>query len=80
MQTKYFTVRDYSEKNKIAFKQKLQSINWDCVLTLNNPAESFEKFHQIFFKIYTECFPEKRIKSGYNTRKSYSLTVLQTFL
>jgi hypothetical protein len=68
---KYFVVRDYSDKNKNAFKQKLQNTNWEFVLTSNNPAESFDEFHQTFLNMYNDSFPEKTIKSGYHTRKPW---------
>ena len=66
-----FIKQQMSQANIDHFKTKLQGTNWDDILNMDNPQESFPVFHSRYTKLYSDCFPKKEIRSRYNNRKSW---------
>ena len=58
-----------THKSLESFSSKLQSCNWQSVLSKNDPAESYTAFYKEFFQLYNKSFPIKNCKSK-NSKRS----------
>ena len=54
--------RDFTENAFNCFKQALFETFWDSVKNLKQPNEAYNKFLEIFTKLYEEYFPIRKIK------------------
>ena len=69
--------RNYCDKNKNKFKQKLEEINWDFVLQNNNVSESFTLFHSRICDAYNDSFPVECKRIGYRNRNQWLTPALK---
>ena len=77
-----YKYRDFSEINKVKFKQELQDVNWFLVFASDNPNVSYDNFILIFLTLFNNIFPlkvrqvyENTIKNKYITNEIKSLIV-----
>lgn len=62
-QTKYVTVRDFSERNKNNFWLSLSRVNWNSCFNESDTNKSYNSFVSEYVRLYTESFlPLKTIK------------------
>ena len=61
--------RSLSRQNCEKFISILSEFDWDLLLREQNPQSAFTLFHKQITMFYNTCFPIKRIKIGYKTRK-----------
>ena len=61
--------RIINEENTNKFLSKLQSHDWNDIMSSTETQEAFSSFHGTFLKLYDECFPFRRKKSVYRSRK-----------
>ena len=54
---------DFTENALNCFKQALFETSWDSVKNLKQPNEAYNKFLEIFTKLYEKYFPIKKSKS-----------------
>ena len=47
------TTRIITKSSLESFANKLQTVDWQQMLSLNDPAESFKTFWEVFFMLYT---------------------------
>ena len=57
----YFTSRIITNPSIEAFASKLQSYDWQSILTLHDPTESLNAFYNGFYDLYDKYFPVKKI-------------------
>lgn len=57
------STRKISTKYLKSFSRKLQSCNWQSVLSKNDPTESYTAFFEEFFELYDRLFPITNYKS-----------------
>ena len=55
--------RDFNENAFKCFKQALFETSWNSVKNLKQPNEAYNKFLQIFTKLYGKYFPIRKIKT-----------------
>ena len=65
----YICRRQYSEINKTKFSNKLQELNWNEILSQDQCQDAYSLFHNVFTKLYYDCFPMQKIKLNYRNRK-----------
>ena len=53
------------------FKEKLDNIDWESVMTSQDPSHAFHTFHNLFTDVFKSSFPLKKIKKGYSTKKPW---------
>ena len=70
-ENKYLFKRTINQENIDKFSEKLTDQDWDEVTQNNDAQSSFTEFYTTYNKLYDECFPIKRVKLGYSTRKSW---------
>ena len=58
----YYTRRDFSDENMIAFCTKLQLVNWEYLNQIDNVHERYDRFLEVYTKSYNECFPVINIR------------------
>ena len=68
---KFFYKRNHSLDNINHLKQKLSNVNWHEELIDNNANDSYNKFINIFVKIYDECIPLKKYKCQNKTEPMF---------
>ena len=61
-QTKYVTVRDFSERNKSNFRLSLSRVNWNSRFDESDINESYNGFVSEYVRLYHESLPLKTIK------------------
>lgn len=64
--TKSFVTRDFSEQKIKNFTQQFSNFNWHNVTSCQSPGESVDHFHDLFFTIYDNFFPEITIRFNRN--------------
>ena len=62
---KFIIKRQYNERNKRKFKDKISSIDWDSITVNRGCQESFSQFHSRIKECHEECFPSVKIKISY---------------
>ena len=78
--------RSFSDQNINKFKQALTNIDksvidWNTVLyPINDPKEAYSTFHSSITKLHNKCFPMKKIRKGYKTRKSWLTEDLKKYI
>ena len=70
-ENKFLYKRNHSLDNINHLKQKLSNVNWHEELVDNNANDSYNKFINIFIKIYDECIPMKKYKSTNKTESRF---------
>ena len=73
----YISKRLYNQETIKNFKDKLNEVDWDDVLNLQDCQSSFSLFHKRFCQYFNECFPIVRIKIGYRNRKPWLTPALK---
>ena len=63
--------REYKTKNIADFSEKMRLTNWQTVLNTIEPQLAYSSFQNIFMQCYESCFPIKRMKSVYKSRKPW---------
>ena len=63
--------REYKTKNIADFSEKMRLTNWQTVLNTIEPQLAYSSFQHIFMQCYESCFPIKRMKSVYKSRKPW---------
>ena len=61
-QTKYVTVRDFSERNKSNFRLSLSRVNWNSRFDESDTNESYNSFVSEYVRLFNERFPLKTMK------------------
>ena len=54
--------RDFNENAFNCFKQALFETSWNSVKNLKQPNEAYNKYLEIFTKLYSKYFPIRKIK------------------
>ena len=70
-ENKFFYKRNHSLDNINYLKQKLSNVNWHEELIDKNANDSYNKFINIFVKIFYECIPLKRYKCQNKTEPMF---------
>lgn len=70
-----FQTRQITQNNINNFRQKLNNINWEEVVSHTSPNHSYNSFSDIFLPTYNECFPLKTSdnKTKKNSKPWYSV-------
>ena len=63
--------RDMSYRNVQKFIDEIQQVDWQIVTEFTEPQNAYTQFHNVISKTYDKCFPYKRYKSGYATKKPW---------
>ena len=63
--------RIINEENTNKFLSKLQSHDWNDIMSSTETQEAFSSFHGTFLKLYEECFPFRRKQSVNRSRKPW---------
>ena len=70
------STRKITHKSLESFSSKLQSCNWQSVLSKNDPTESYTAFYKEFFQLYNKTFPINNCKSK-NSKRSNNQWISQ---
>ena len=60
------------------FSKKLAELNWDALLSEEDPQNAYDLFYDVYSSLYVKCFPKVVIKKGYKTRKLWLTEDLKT--
>ena len=63
-----YTARKITNKSLEFFSSKLQSCDWQSMLSKNDPTESYPAFLKEFFELYNKSFPIKKYQAKNTTR------------
>ena len=63
--------RQYTQSNIGKFSEMVKQVNWNVVLEETHCQKAYSVFHDKFIECYEKCFPLKKVKSGYRTRKRW---------
>ena len=63
--------RIINEENTNKLLSKLQSHDWNDIMSSTETQEAFSSFHGTLLKLYDECFPFRRKQSVYRSRKPW---------
>ena len=64
--------RTFSRQNIEKFRQLLLCTDWHAsVMSINDPQQAFTNFHSVVTTAHDVCFPLRKIKIGYRTRKPW---------
>jgi len=69
--SKIQAIRELSERNINKFTTRLDNVDWSQILGNNSAQQAYTYFHNVITEHYDECFPVKKIKSVYKTRKPW---------
>ena len=69
--------RDMSHRNVQKFIDKIQQVDWQIVTEIREPQNAYTQFHNVISQTYYKCFPYKRYKSGYATKKPWITTAIR---
>ena len=70
--------RQYTNKNIKKFNDTLSSTNWNMIINNQYCQESYSMFHNMFIRLYEECFLLiSRKKSIYHSRKTWLTSALK---
>ena len=72
--------RNYSQSNIKKFKYKLQIIDCNDVMIVNDCQKAFYKFYPTYLECFDECFPVRSYKGNYHNRKPWLSTALKKTL
>ena len=75
-ETNEYSTRKITHKSLESFSSKLQSCNWQSVLSKNDPTESYTAFYKEFFQLYNKTFPINNCKSK-NSKRSNNQWISQ---
>ena len=62
------TKRVFSDKNVNEFNASLSNIEWNDILSLENPENSFSTFHKLYVEKFEKHFPEKTVPIKYRNK------------
>ena len=68
--TVHMNRRDMSKDNLDKFKEKLRQTDWNDIIDSTNAQTKFEKFSNVYTKIYDSCFPKLGNSRGKNRCKN----------
>ena len=63
--------RQYTQSNIGTFSEMVNQVNWNVVLEETHCQKAYPVFHDKFIECYEKCFPLKKVKIGYRTRKRW---------
>ena len=69
--------RDMSHRNVQKIIDEIQQVDWQIVTEIRDPQSAYTQFHNVIFQTYDKCFPYKRYKSGYATKKPWITTAIR---
>ena len=69
--------RDMSHRNVQKFIDEIQQVDWQIVTEIREPQNAYTQFHNVISQTYDKCFPYKRYKSGYATKKPWITTAIR---
>ena len=55
-----FFIRDKNPNNIPTFVEKLEVVDWSSIKTCDEPDIAYKRFHEMYTKIYNDCFPLKK--------------------
>jgi hypothetical protein len=74
---KVISFRDYSEKNKMNFREAILSHNWTNLLNNNDSQSAFYDFHKQFKDMYDNNFPIRYKSIGYTNKLPWLTAALK---
>ena len=75
---RFHLIRNTNTDNIKTFNRKIQSLNWEEIISCNDCQIAYSQFHDLFIKYYDECFPLKKVKLNYKSRKEWLTVGLKT--
>ena len=75
---RFHLIRNTNTDNIKTFNRKIQSLNWEEIINCNDCQIAYSQFHDLFIKYYDECFPLKKVKLNYKSRKDWLTVGLKT--
>ena len=69
--------RDMSHRYVQKFIYEIQQVDWQIVTEIREPQNAYTQLHNVISKTYDKCFPYKRYKSGYATKKPWITTAIR---
>ena len=66
-----------SHRNVQKFIDEIQLVDWQIVTEIREPQNAYTQFHNVISQTYDKCFPYKRYKSGYATKKTWITTAIR---
>ena len=67
----YVSKRMYGHRNIEKFKENLRKVEWNEVLQTKDPQVAYTAFYNKLSSIYNTCFPIRRFKKTYRTKKPW---------
>ena len=67
----YVVKRLNNQRNRLAFSQAIQAIDWSNIYNKPDTQSAFTCFHETICKFYDKHFPKRRIKINYSQRKPW---------
>ena len=67
----YVVKRLNNQRNRLAFSQAIQAIDWSNIYNKPDTQSAFTCFHETICKLYDKHFPKRRIKINYSHRKPW---------
>ena len=69
--------RFFSRKNMEKFIDEMNAVDWDFIKQCNDVQTAYMAFHNLLSEKYNACFPMKKFKKGYLTKKPWLTMILK---
>ena len=74
LRSEQYVRREINACNIASFSNELSKVNWNYVLSNEDPNGAFDMFHLMFSKLYDKCFPVKQVKANVVRKKKCWMT------